>query len=371
MNKRNTVLTQFKRTMNREGEFVSTYTGGREFKAFFRTRNDNGSQKESIIMYYDVNAPMRPGMLVVYGHGVFLALNKETIGNDVYYKSTLVKCNGVFSDNSGCETLNIPFYSGSMKSGLPTGNQTISVINGNIELIMEENSLTKKIRINDTFNEFGRTFKVVNQYIVDGIVHLLADVISDQKAKLNYCVLIDGLPKVVVPGKTTKLTATAYVNGEMTTGATFEWASSDESIAMMDGKGIMTPVNNGYVNITAKWVEKDIVGETGAVRVGGDGNERWEMRVVGIEEIRNTYRRTYVVETKLNGAECHLDGVDYEIITPDGLSFAYEHFNYDTNQLTLCVDDERMIGKTFTIRAYKESIGLSSTLDVNIISTKF
>ena len=80
---RNAAQTQFERTMKREGRIVTTYTGGTEFRAFFRTRDEHENQRETITMYYDVTAPVRPGTLVMVGYGVFLALNRETTENDI------------------------------------------------------------------------------------------------------------------------------------------------------------------------------------------------------------------------------------------------------------------------------------------------
>ncbi len=190
---RNAAQTQFERTMKREGRIVTTYTGGTEFRAFFRTRDEHENQRETIIMYYDVTAPVRPGTLVMVGYGVFLALNKETVENDIYYKSTLIKCNGVFNENTG-KIHNVPFYSDNLKSSVSIGNSTISMLNGNLELITEENSLSKQIQINQYFNEFGRTFRVTNKYIMDGIVHVIAEVEADQDTDFVDIPQIDRLP---------------------------------------------------------------------------------------------------------------------------------------------------------------------------------
>lgn len=183
---RNAAQAQFERTMKREGRTVTTYTSGVEFRAFFRTRDEHENQKETIIMYYDVTAPVRPGTLIVMGYGVFLALNRETVENDIYYKSTLIKCNGKIH--------NVPFYCDNIKSSVSIGNNTIATLNGNMELITEENSLSKQIDINQRFNEFGRTFRVTNKYTIDGIVHFIAEVEADQEADFMDISPIDKLP---------------------------------------------------------------------------------------------------------------------------------------------------------------------------------
>ena len=227
---RNATKTQFERTMKREGKIVTTYTSGTEFRAFFRTRDEHENQRETIIMYYDVTAPVRPGTLIMIGYGVFLALNRETVENDIYYKSTLIKCNGVFNENTG-KIHNVPFYSDNLKSSVSIGNNTINMLNGNLELITEENSLSKQIQINQYFNEFGRTFRVTNKYIMDGIVHVIAEVEADQDTDFVNTIQVDGLSNSsIYVGSIIQLEATPYINGNAATDATFDWKSSDNSI---------------------------------------------------------------------------------------------------------------------------------------------
>ena len=69
---RNAAQAQFERTMKREGRIVTTYTGGTEFRAFFRTRDEHENQRETITMYYDVTAPVRPGTLVMGGFHILV-----------------------------------------------------------------------------------------------------------------------------------------------------------------------------------------------------------------------------------------------------------------------------------------------------------
>ena len=144
----------FETTMQREGKTLITYSGGIEFRAFFRIRNDNENQKDTITLFYGIASPVQPGSLVKIRDEVYLALNKETVENDVYYKSTMVKCNGVYNSNDG-RISNIPFYSDNMKSSLAIGNNVITTLNSNIEFLTEENEVSRQIRINDMFNLSG------------------------------------------------------------------------------------------------------------------------------------------------------------------------------------------------------------------------
>jgi Bacterial surface proteins containing Ig-like domains len=360
----------FEATMQREGRMLTTYSSGTEFRAFFRIRNDNESQRETIVIYYDVTAPVHSGTLVNIGDDVFIALNKETVENDVYYKSTLIKCNGIYNENSGM-IHGIPFYSENMKSSVSVGNNILSMLNGNVELLMEENSLTKQIQINACFNEFDRTFKVTNKYTIDGITHLIAEVQADQKPTVAFSIEIDGLSTYVAePNTTIQLTATPYINGGVTTGATFDWTSSDNSIAKVDNTGKVTFLSEGEVKITVIWIEKNIMDTTDMIIVTNDANaEIWTMAIYGRGDLKIGFARNYRFTTMLNGIETYLPGVEYEIINQSvPIDFVTEYFDTSNNTLKLLVEDDDLYDETFTIRAYHTEKGIEATMNVRLDS---
>ena len=362
--------TTFKETMRREGITLTTFTRKIEFQAFCRIRNDNENQRETVIIYYDAKAPVRSGTLVVIRDGIFIALNRESIENDVYYKSTLVKCNGVFNDNEG-EIFNIPFYSGNMKSSVSIGNNVVNMLNGNIELITEENMLSKQINIDSTFNEFDRTFKVTNKYSIDGITHIIAEVYANTKPKYTYDVRIEGLDNSYVePDTTLQLTALPYINNNIAmTNATFEWGSSDSSVAIVDNTGKVTFLSEGEVDIIVIWVEKNIETRSTVTVTDNENFEKWTMEIQGREDLKIGYPRTYTIITKLNNTETYLPDVQYEIINlSTDIEFEMVNFNASNNTLKLQVEKETMIRETFTIRAYHTEKGIEAVLNIRITS---
>ena len=349
---RNAAQTQFERTMKREGRIVTTYTGGTEFRAFFRTRDEHENQRETIIMYYDVTAPVRPGTLVMVGYGVFLALNRETTENDVYYKSTLIKCNGVFNENTGI-VHNVPFYAGNLKSSVSVGNNVITMLNGNLELITEENSLSKQIDIGHSFNEFGRTFKVTNKYTMDGITHIVCEVDVDRKTDFVYTIKIDGLLNSSVPvNSVIQLEAIPHINDNPTTGATLEWKSSDNSIATVDGTGKIRGISEGEVQINVVWVEKN-VSETINITVVNDyipvvPESTYTCDISGRTDLKNGYKRTYTVTfTDKDGNNVDWQEIKYQWnVSAD---FVVTQ-TISENKIIVSVDNEDLIGQQFLIQ---------------------
>ena len=359
---------QYKRTMEREGKILTTYTDGAKFKAFFRINNDNENQRETIVIYYDVTAPVRPGTLVMYGYGVYLALNRETVENDVYYKSTLVKCNGVYNENCGA-VMNIPFYSDNMKSSVSVGNGTITMLNGNIEIITEENSLSKKIKIDQKFNEFGRTFNVCNLYSMDGILHIIAEVYSNMTPSYTYSIVIDGTPTTSLKtGETVQLTATTYMGETISPGATLDWTSSDNTIATVDGTGLVTCVSEGTAIITCTWVEQDVK-ETVSINVSDSsepvtptGNT---YTISGNTNLKNGFSRTYTLTiTDSSGNDITSSQNDYSWNIVSDFTDKIEQVITD-NKIKLTVDDENLFDESFVLQVLVNSdVKVSITITI-------
>lgn len=354
----------FESTMKREGKILTTYTNGTEFKAFFRIRNDNENQRETIVIYYDVTAPVHSGTLVMIGKGVYLALNKETVENDVYFKSTMIKCNGMYNSNDGLIS-NVPFYSGNMKSSVSIGNNIISMLDGNIELLTEENSLSKQININAIFNEFDRTFKITNKYTIDGITHFIAEVDADRNPTFVYSVHIDGVPNIDVNTDTIiQLAATPYVNGHITSGATYNWTSSDNSIAVVDGTGQVICLSEGTVTITVTWIEKDVSEE---IQITVANTEipvipSYIYNISGKSEIRCGISRTYTLYV----TDGFGNDVEYKDFTWNIIADFTVDQNVDGNKIKLCVDDEDAIDNTFSLQVIADG-EVKSELTIRVI----
>lgn len=165
----------FAATMEREGKTVTTWSNGKEFTAFFRRCDDGQSTEDRITVYYGVDAPVEQGSLIQYGRKTYVLINKETEENTCYYKSYGIATNGILNNNNG--TLwDIPIYGYDMKDGLAYADKIFTMISGNMEFITEITDAVKTLKINDTFNVYGRTFKVDNIYMKDGLFHIIGQV---------------------------------------------------------------------------------------------------------------------------------------------------------------------------------------------------
>lgn len=355
--------TIFEATMEREGRTVTSYTSGNQFQAFMRRNDDGNNYEDRITLFYSINAPIIQGSLISYGNKIYILVNRETEENHCYYKSSALACNGMITLNDG-SIVGIPCYGSSMKDGLIEQNNVISMIDGNMEFITESNSLSRKLDIGNTFNEFGRTWKIDNIYYKDGILHIIAEVYANEKPEKNLRIFIDGLTQEVYNiGDTIQLTATPYMYNAVTTG-TFTWESTDSNVATIDGEGSVTFVANGSVAFKAYWVEENFTEITNVVGVGKP--VLYTATLSGTNFLRIEYTRTLsATVTDKNGIE--VDGTwEFEV------NFEYpDAVNYTItgNKIKLSMKEEKdeYIGKIITVTATDTTHEVSATMEVEVV----
>ena len=168
----------FADTLAREGKSITAVISGKTFTAFFRRCDDGQSTEDRIMLYYGVDAPVDQGSLIQYGKKTYVLVNKETEENTCYFKSFAIACNGILNTNNRT-VKNVPVYGYDLKNGLTSVNNTISIVNGNMEFVTEITETVKVLAIDDTFNIYGRTFKVDNIYQKDGLFHIIAEVYAN------------------------------------------------------------------------------------------------------------------------------------------------------------------------------------------------
>lgn len=145
----------FADTLAREGKSITAVISGKTFTAFFRRCDDGQSTEDRIMLYYEVDAPVNQGSLIQYGKKTYVLVNKETEENTCYYKSFAIACNGILNTNNRT-VKNVPVYGYDLKNGLTSVNNTISIVNGNMEFVTEITDTVKVLAIDDTFNIYGR-----------------------------------------------------------------------------------------------------------------------------------------------------------------------------------------------------------------------
>ena len=341
--------TIFDATMEREGRNITAYTSGSGFQAFMRRNDDGNNYEDRITLYYYTDAPVVQGSLISYGNKVYILVNRETEENHCYYKSSALACNGMITLNNR-DVVGIPCYASAMKDGLAERNNVLSLISGTMEFITESNSLSRQIKIDDTFNEFGRTYKVNNIYYKDGILHIITEVTTNENPAGHLKVAIDGLlEEAYMVGDTAQLSATLYINNVITNG-TVTWESTDTSVASIDGTGNVRFLSDGSVSFKAYWVEKDISGASGIV-VAGNPDVSYTYEIIGKPELACGIRRKYTLKITDNaGNEADNVAFTWNVLA----GFEVEQITSE-NQIMLCVDNEKVIGSTFVLQVIADN----------------
>ena len=100
----------------------------------------------------------------------------------------------------------------------------------------------------------------------------------------------------------------------------------------------------------AYWVEKDI-SETSAIVISGNPNVSYTYKIIGKPELTCGIRRKHTHKITDNaGNEADSVAFTWNVLT----DFEVEQI-INGNQITLCVDDEKVIESTFVLQAIADS----------------
>lgn len=285
----NNVLSDiFEETMRRERHTATNFNTGEEFECFFRRNNDNLNEHDTMIMFYRIDAPVKAGTLISFAGYNYIALNRETVENNVYYKSSIVRTNGVANTHS-LSVVGLPFYSSTINNATATNGTNLSIIDGNAEVLTEDCAASRALSINDMFNEWGRTWKITNLFYIDGICHIVMEVNGNIEPTYRYKVVLSPLMSLHVnEGDTDTLKATAYINDYEVTNAEIEFSSSDDEVATIDDSGNIEYIAEGKVSFTATWIEQDVSATSDIVTVQSEPVD--EDISIYMEELEEIFR---------------------------------------------------------------------------------
>lgn len=356
---------------------MTAVTQAQDFNVVFRKNNDGLEDRDSSIIYYEIDAPVEIGTLLQYKGKYYIVLNKETAENDVYYKSAIQQTDGILNLNTGTVTgLRIICLKTTSISSASDG--TMILLSGDLELILEDNSDSKRLTIGGTFNEYGGTYKKKNIMSKNGICHLYCERTADEQPTINYRLVLGAYNKAYqIPSSpesgigVTKLETTAYMNDQIVFNPTIEWLSSNNDVATIAQDGTVTFIKAGIVKFTARWTEHDVEVTTDEITVTESEPEvnPWTLSITSRYSKMYTNKDiVFTFVTKNDGVKEHLDGLQYEITSDYSFTFVTEKFDTTANTLTLKTTDNGAIGKKFTLRVYHTAKKLEATKDVTVES---
>ena len=364
-----TLSYMFNESMRREKRVVKTLYSNESFNCFFRKSNDNQDTKDTMIMYYGVDAPVSAGSLLSFEGKTYLVLNKETVENNVYNKSAVIRTNGVINTNS-LTVFGLPFYCDGVSDATQTNSTHVSLIDGNMEILTEACNDSHMIAINDTFNEWGRSWKITNIFYIDGMCHIICEVTEDIVVEFNYVLDLTELSALsAAPGESASITATAYVNNSIVD-ATILYASSDPEVATIDSNGMISYLAEGEVYFTATWTEHSITEQTDTVSVIGEvDGDALELYVQSMPEL--DYARPEDIAYYVT--RCGVKVTDIPIsFKVEGLSTALTKkvvITVNADTISIDLKSSSLVGMTFELVAYNDEYALEHRQSIEVYSS--
>lgn len=265
-------------------------------RAIFREIKDNNS-KDSKYMFVEEGLVIQGDVVTYNGVNYMVTLKNENI-NEIYsqYIVTRIKYNNVKFNFQG-EVVKVPVLIETGQQGIEK-TQSISIIDGKIKLIIQENESNNRIKEDLRFIVMGYVWKVIAKTKEDeGLVYIYAekDIFNTQyddkeneiadrwryETNHKYDMTVEPMAVLLNEGDTTQLnvTVTDTVNNITTPieNPTIIYSSSDEAIATVNETGLVTGILEGINTITVTFI--------------GDGVELSKDINVTIvkEEITHTY----------------------------------------------------------------------------------
>lgn len=355
-------------TMRNEGKTATIRGSGNSFKCFFRRNSDGTNMRDTMVVYYPVSAPVVPGLLLIVGGKSFLTLNKETTENEVYYKSAVERCNGTLTTNDFAVN-DLPIFGDTVNNSTSTESTYFNLIDGNVELLTEDCELSRALSIDQTFNEWGRTWKITNLFYIDGICHIVAEVAADQSVNHDYSLTLSGFDTLsFVPGEVYAIYATAYIDGKQDDTATIKYTSSDDEVATIDDEGTITFLSPGDVMFYAYWEEQGFAENT-AIITCASPSAGYELYVQSCSFVYYGFEETLQYYVAFNGVKVDNIPITFTIENVEVAAHANKITVTDNGDtITVLANSLYHEGHTFDLVGRNEEYGLENRQTIMVKS---
>ena len=247
---------QFNATMKRERITVSDYYDrNKTYDVFFRRSRRGSNPQGKVRIYFSQDTPIDIGTMFVLKDDTYVVTSRDGDESDIFYTSIAVKCDTSFTVYSNTEHkyVSIPFVTLSDKFTL-SSNSTISMISGSVVIYTGDNSYLREVELNHGFYNYGGYYKLGNTFYNNGLAYwyMTREAMPADKYTLSY----NGVTSLDMKDATTyQLSYTAIKNDVPVDNPTLTYVSSNDTIATVDGNGLMTMLKQGSVKITATWTD--------------------------------------------------------------------------------------------------------------------
>ena len=369
---------QFNATMKRECITVNDYYDrNKTYDVFFR-RNKRGSNPNGKVrIYFSQDTPISIGTMFVLKDKPYVVTSRDDDESDVFYTSIAVKCDTSFTVFSNAENryVTVPYAVIADEYTL-TNNDIISIASGSVTVYTGDNPYSREVEINENYYNFGGYYKVRNTFYNNG----LAYVYMTREAKPiedRYVLSYNGVTSLDMKDATTyQLSYTATKNDVTVDSPALTYVSSDDTIATVDGNGLMTLLKEGNVTVTATWTDGNNTTCETTIAITNSGVKpepptptTGTLTISGRTTLKLGVSRTYkAIYTDANGNDVSSNYTSVWTITNATFNTSKLTQTVNGNQITLSFDDENIIGETFTLNVVdSDGTFTPATIDIELV----
>ena len=368
---------QFNATMKRECITVSDYYDrNKTYDVFFRRSRRGSNSNGKVRIYFSQDTPIDIGTMFVLKDDTYVVTSRDGDESDIFYTSIAVKCDTSFTVFSNTEHryISIPFVTLSDKFTL-SSNSTISMVSGAVVIYTGDNSYSREVELNETYYNYGGYYKVRNTFYNNGLAYVYMT--REAKPADRYTLSYNGVTSLDMKDATTyQLSYTAIKNDVIVDNPTLTYVSSNNTIATVDGNGLMTLLKKGNVTITTTWtdgnnttcettiaitnsgVEPEPTPTTDTVTISGNRKLYWESN--------RKYTAKY---TDANGNDVSSKYTSVWTITNATFDTSKLTQTVNGNQITLYYSDDNLVGESFTLNVVDSDGKVTpATLDIELWS---
>ena len=348
---------QFNATMKRECITVSDYYDRtKTYDVFFRRNRRGSNPNGKVRIYFSQDTPIDIGTTFVLKDKPYVVTSRDGDESDIFYTSMAVKCDTSFTVFSNAENryVSIPFVTLSDKFTL-SSNSTVSMISGSVVIYTGDNSYSREVEVNETYYNYGGYYKVGNRFYNNGLAYVYMT--REAKPEDRYTLSYNGVTSLDMKDTTTyQLSYTAIKNDVPVDSPTLTYVSSDDTIATVDGNGLLTLLATGNVKITATWTDGNNTTCETTIAISNSGVEpeptptTGTLTISGFTSLRWGTSRKYTAKyTDANGNDVSSNYTSVWTITNATFDTSKLTQTVNGNQITLLYEDENIIGGTFTL----------------------
>jgi len=266
------------------------------------------------------------------------------------YKGVMRACNYIIGFNINNNPVCIPVIAYGSAIGI-TSNQYLTVPQDEIILTMQDNDITRQIKINDRLAKWNKAYEVIGIDSTEpGLLHLHCSNDAIQAGDIEYsCPLagdIDSGWYIVIEGETElepdsdySYVAKVYDYNDIEHDiSNIVWSLNPEANSIIDEDGNLHSHTSGEViTIYARVEGTNIVDELEVTVVSED----IEVDVYGVIEIYLGFTDTIYAKVLINGIEDETKGVEWTITNQDGTGTEYVSVvEQDIHSITLEVSSD-------------------------------